>query len=495
MNDLRSQLSFGFEQTFTTPDWWMDPGFVANSNTPLKLEKMKALAENLATISGGSFIESADVHSHLQYETFDGQGHPSFVVTMDPGSIEVKTQPLLISEIEARLNPLFEAAERSGLVPYRNWWYGIRTGTEGGCHINLAGLSPATNPLVLQPELVIAYITTLHNHPCLTYPFMGVDVGPGGNCMRMDEHALDPHAHHAPGKLNSLEKLSELIARCNSPSAAEGSLRSALSAEAIQTHFAGSKLAEDKHSAPSLYKYRAPLFFIEDRAVEALRSAHEVFLLCELRIRILESLQRDLQKGAPLPTLQTFSPGLHEDQLASLPLWRQFQNFCRTLQVDPVQYLTFFDRQFPRLTFTAAPEIRPPKFLELREGRRPRVIRDIQMRGDLIISKTIDTSFARLEILWPAELGAECLVNRQLLKAGTQERDATQMRHLVIDFQKSGRNLEFVLFHPERKEVIEAAAFSPSSMMFVAAEKLVLCEGMSELAPSRPGSSHFVLLT
>ena len=47
-NNLKKQLSFGFEQTFTIESWWTDPGFTATSDTPLKREKMLHLADHLA---------------------------------------------------------------------------------------------------------------------------------------------------------------------------------------------------------------------------------------------------------------------------------------------------------------------------------------------------------------------------------------------------------------------------------------------------------------
>src|SRR6478736_6294542 len=100
---MRDALSFGFEQTFTIPEWWTDPGFVSTSNTPLKLEKMRALAESLVQVSGGRLLESKDIYGHLQYETFDQNEQASFVVTMDPGSIEVKTPPMFFAQIRTMM--------------------------------------------------------------------------------------------------------------------------------------------------------------------------------------------------------------------------------------------------------------------------------------------------------------------------------------------------------------------------------------------------------
>ena len=148
--NLKDTLSFGFEQTFTIDNWWTDPGFTATSDTPLKRQKMLELAQAIAKELKGTYKESVDIWNHLKYETFDKKGKPSFVVTMDPGSIEVKTQPVLLKDILATMEPLFIAAQNASVVPYRNWWYGIKGGTEGGCHVNMGGLTAATNPLKKQ---------------------------------------------------------------------------------------------------------------------------------------------------------------------------------------------------------------------------------------------------------------------------------------------------------------------------------------------------------
>lgn len=450
---IRDSLSFGFEQTFTTPDWWTDPGFVATSNTPLKLEKMKLLAENMAKVMNGRSVQSEDIYKHLQYETFDASGQPSFVVTMDPGSIEVKTPAMLAEGMAAAMKPLFDAADLSGLVSYRNWWYGIKSGTEGGCHVNMAGFTPESNPLLRDPRLVIQYAAFFHNNPWIHYPFMGVDVGPGGNCMRMDEHALDPHSKHAPGAADSMERFALLADRINRGETP--------GAEEVALHFKGSKLAEDKHSAPSFYKYKAPLFFIEDRAVEAQRAPEEFFLISDLRLRILESLER----GGRVEALRDFGPGLHREMLCSTWLWSEFGAMASRLGLDPEAYRRYFDRQFPRLS--AGQDI--PSKLELREGRRPRVITAVQMRGELIISKTVDTSFGRLELIWQGPF--DCSINGHVYPHGEMERDGTKVRGLVIDYRKSGeRTLDIALLSEDRKSVVEKSRFHPKDMMFKRAD-------------------------
>ena len=124
--DLRKQLTFGFEQTFTIPDWWTEPGFITISDTPKKREAMLALSIELAKELKGKYFESKDIWNHMQYEVTNETGETQFYVTMDPGSIEVKTPPCLVHETQKMAEPLLIAAERANVVAYRNWWYGVQ---------------------------------------------------------------------------------------------------------------------------------------------------------------------------------------------------------------------------------------------------------------------------------------------------------------------------------------------------------------------------------
>lgn len=366
MIDLRKSLSFGFEQTFTIPDWWSEPGFVSTSDTPLKRQKMKDYAEALSAELGRPVKESVDIWNHMQYEV------GGFFVTMDPGSLEIKTPPCLLEDVESMAKPMFTAAEKSGLVPWRSWWYGVKGGTEGGCHVNMGGFDPVTNPLRAHPELVLRYFAWLHNHPEFHYPFMGPDTGPGGNAQRMDEHE----------KENAIALLTKLLAMPG------------MEPEVPRETLANTTLVMEKSSFPSLTKFKAPDYFIEDRAQEAPHTAEELRLVCEWRVRVLERLQTEV------PQLEKFPRGYwHGHRLSSVYLWDRFLKTAKVLQLDPTPYRVFFDRQFPLLTGGT----NVSQSVEVREGRRPRIITAIQRRDDgTIISKTLDTRHKRIEVSIPA---------------------------------------------------------------------------------------------
>ncbi len=360
---LQRNMSFGFEQTFTIPSWWTDEGFTATSNTPLKREKMLELAQNISTLLKGNFKESKDIWDHMQYETFDSEGTPSFIVTMDPGSIEVKTQPVVAKDVVSMITPLFEAAAQGGLVPFRNWWYGVQGGTEGGCHVNMGGFSDETNPFLKFPDLVVKYSAFIHNRPYLHYPFMGLDVGPEGNAQRLDEKKGYDQVVKAFESYDSHQKN-------------------------VYDHFKKTNIITDKSSYPSLHKFKDPLFLIEDRAVEALRSPEDFELIVDLRMQIFKQLLSD----SKVEKLKSFSKKLHKEKLTSYSLWADFQKWANKMKVNPVPYQRFFDRQFPVLEQGVA-----PTGFGIREGRRPRIIKDIKKKGDTVISKTVDTDFKRFE--------------------------------------------------------------------------------------------------
>jgi hypothetical protein len=362
---FKEALSFGFEQTLTIANWWEDPGFTATSDTKLKREMMLRLTEEIVKVIGGTFKETKDIWDHMQYETFDSNGLPSFVVTMDPGSIEVKTWPCLAEDVQEMIAPLFIASEKAGLLPYRNWWYGIQGGTEGGCHVNMGGLTPASNPLKKNPSMVVKYAAYIHNRPFLHFPFMGLDVGPEGNAMRMDEKEGFAQVQTAFKKY-----------------------REDLDPKETYSLFEKTNLIANKSSYPSLFKFKAPLYLIEDRGQEALRTPEDFKLIVDLRLKIFEILFHN-----KIEPLRAFDKSLHQKKLTSYSLWEDFQVWASENDLNPVPYQRFFDRQFPVLWLGT----NAPTLFGMKEGRRPRIVKNIVKKGDTVISKEIDTSYKRFE--------------------------------------------------------------------------------------------------
>jgi pyrimidine deaminase RibD-like protein len=444
-NLLRDTLSLGFEQTFTTTDWWSDPGFTSTSDTPLKREKMLAFAKELAIELKGTYFESKDIWDHMQYEVTDSNNETKFYVTMDPGSIEVKTPPCLVDQTQEMATPMFIAAQRAGVVAYRNWWYGVKAGTEGGCHVNMGGFTEETNPLKANPELVVKYAAYVHNRPWLHHPFMGVDVGPEGNAMRMDEK---------PGFKEVKEKFLEYTELYKK--------NETLSPQETYDFFKETNLIAEKGSYPSLYKFKTGLFLIEDRGQESLRNAEDFYLVSELRVKILEHLMTQ-----DLPEALGEFPKLHTSDLTSFSLWQNFKEHTKELSLEVNKYQRFFDRQFPLLPNGK----NIPEFIHIKDGRRPRVITEIQKRGDVVTGKSVDTRYKRFEVYSSSpldDLKIEIDAKGIELIAQTQKSNAydSEVYYLYLDIKYDKEQPQLKVQISQEGKLIEAAVFNMNDMMW-----------------------------
>lgn len=438
--NLRNNMTFGFEQTFTIPNWWTEEAFISTSDTPKKREMMLAMSQELAKELNGKYFESKDIWDHLQYEVTDESGETKFYVTMDPGSIEVKTPPCLVADTQAMAEPMFAAADKAGLVAYRNWWYGVQGGTEGGCHINMGGFTQETNPLFHEPELVVKYAAFIHNRPWLHHPFMGIDVGPQGNAMRMDEKEGFDEVKKAFEQYKKMYDSGESLAP-----------------QDTYNHFEKTNLIAEKSSFPSLYKFKKGLFLIEDRAQESLRTAEDFYLVSELRMQVFEKLQKD--KSVEL--LKSF-PNLHEEDLTSFVLWENFKKWAKDFDLPTDKYRRFFDRQFPNLIGG----INVPTQIFIKDGRRPRKITDIKKRGDIVISKTIDTHYKRFEIITiknNGELNIQVEGIEKISKPITLE-DGTTYHYLDVKYDESKPVIEIEL--TAKGKLIEFGKFNIHNMMW-----------------------------
>lgn len=440
---IRENLSFGFEQTFTIPEWWTEPGFTSTSDTPLKREKMLDFAKELSIELNGSYFESKDIWDHMQYEVCDKSGETQFFITIDPGSIEVKTPPCLVKDTQTMAAPLFIAAQRAGVVPYRNWWYGVQAGTEGGCHVNMGGFTDETNPLKQDPTLVVKYAAYVHNRPWLHHPFMGVDVGPQGNAMRMDEK---PDFEVVKNRFRDYIEIQK-----NNKS---------LTAQETYDFFKDTNLITEKGSFPSLYKFKTGLFLIEDRAQEALRNAEDFQLVSELRVQILEELST--QK---LTEQLSDFPNLHTSDLTSFHLWREFSKWTNGFKLETQKYLRFFERQFPKLTGGT----NQPEKICIKDGRRPRVITQVHKRGDVVTCKTIDTSFKRFEIYTCEETDQIKVEGKGIEFTSELKTDQLldkQYYHLYIDVKFDNNEPVLHIQAFSKSQLIESCRFNMKDMMW-----------------------------
>jgi len=114
------------------------------------------------------------------------------VVAPDPGVIEVNVHPTNNwQELLTLYDDLFEAADDIGLGTNKFMLDGKHTGTGGGNHITLGGVSPEDSPLLRKPDLLRSMINFWQNHPGLSYLFSSAFIGPTSQAPRIDEGRPD----------------------------------------------------------------------------------------------------------------------------------------------------------------------------------------------------------------------------------------------------------------------------------------------------------------